>query len=331
MWYVFHGEDELSRDEAIRQLRQKMDPVVGELNTTTLDGRSLGVPELRAACDALPFMGDVRLVIVNDLGSSATPAKQPRRKRSQAPADDELWGDLAAYLPQLPESTRLLLSQSQTLRDGHPLLRLAAEHGGHVRAFAVPTGDDLEQWIRRRAKGKGVAVASDALALLATYVGSNLRLLDQELDKLATYLGGAGTVGRDDVERLVSSVQEANVFHMVDALGNRDGRRALRLLHHLLDEGRVPLYLLTMVTRQFRLLLQARELDAQGAAPGEMARQMEVAPFVAKKCAQQAMNYRPTDLRAIMAELLDIDVGIKTGQRDGAVALDLFVARWAGR
>lgn len=330
MWYVFHGEDEFSRSEAIRQLKQKMDPVVGELNTSELDGRGLGVAELRAACDTLPFMGGVRLVLVSDLATSLTPAKPGRQKRASA-AGEGLWQELGEYLPHIPESTRLVLSESKALPARHPLLRLAEQCGAYVRAFDVPTSGDLEQWIRRRAEAKGVGIAPDALALLAMYIGANLRLLDQELEKLATYLGGTGTIGRSDVERLVSSVQEANIFHMVDALGHRNGRRALQLLHRLLDEGKAPLYLLTMITRQFRLLLQARELDAQGATQAEMAQQMQTHPFVARKCLQQALNYRPDDLRAIMGQLLDIDVGIKTGRVDGPLALDLFIVRWASR
>jgi len=331
MWYVFHGEDELSRSEAILALKQRMDPVVAQWNTTVLDGRGLDLSELRSACDAVPFMGSLRLVIVNGAGALAEGSDRPRHKRGEAHADDAFWQSLDGYLPQLPQSTELVFHEAQALSSGHPLLRLAEKHGGQVRAFPLPVGADLEQWIRCRAEAKGANITPEAVELLATYVGSNLRLLDQELEKLATYLGGRGTIGRREVESLVSAVQEANIFHMVDALGNRNGRRALQLLRRLLQEGKAPLLLLTMVTRQFRLLLQARELDAQRVPLADMAREMEVKPFVAKKCLEQALRFRPADLRAILAELLDIDVGIKTGQLDGPVALELFIVRWAGR
>ncbi len=330
MLYVFHGEDEFSRSEAIAQLRQKMDPVVGDLNTTVLDGRNLSVGDLQAACDAIPFMGDRRLVIVHDFASSAAAGKGPRRERNDAPGDAHRLRDLEAYLPQLPESTQLVLAESRSLPAGHALLRLAAA-GGQVRSFDIPTGPELERWIRERAQIKGVRIAPEAVGLLATYVGPNLRLLDQELEKLAAYVEGKGAIGRADVERLVTSLQEASIFHMVDALGSRDGRRALQLLHRLLDEGSAPLYILTMIARQFRFLLEARELDARGVPPADMARQMEVRDFIARKSLQQAMNFRPSDLKTILAQLLEIDVGIKTGQLEGPVALDLFVVRWASR
>jgi len=329
MLYVFHGEDEFSRSEAIAQLRRKMDPVVGELNTAFFGGRDLSLGELRTACETVPFMGSCRLVIVDDLLSSAAAGEGSRRERREVPDEARLRA-LEEYVPQLPASARLVLNESRSLAAGHRLLRLAEEQGGYVRQFALPSGPELERWIRRRARSKGVGIAAEAVALLATYLGPNLRLLDQELEKLATYLGGSGTIGRQDVERLVSSLQEASVFHLVDALGSRRGRRALVLLRRLLDERNAPLYLLTMIARQFRLLLQARELDARGVPAADMAQQMEVAPWVARKSVEQAMNFSPAELKTILAQLLDIDVGIKTGQLEGPLALDLFVVRWAG-
>jgi DNA polymerase-3 subunit delta len=330
MLYVFHGEDELSRSEAIAQLRRKTDPVVGELNTASFDGREVSVGTLQAACDTMPFMAGCRLVIVSDFVSPSAGGKDSRRGRREAPVDGGLRG-LEEYLPRLPESTQLVLNESRSLPDGHPLLRLASDLGACVRQFALPQGPDLEQWIARRARDKGTSITWEAMALLANYVGPNLRLLDQELEKLATYLGEGGTIGRQEVERLVSSLQEASIFHMVDALASRDRRRALTLLRRLLSEGAAPLYLLTMIARQFRLLLQAQELEAQRVPAAAMAQEMAVPAFVVRKSLQQARNFRPAELRTILAHLLDIDVGIKTGQVDGPLALDLFVVRWAGR
>ena len=53
---------------------------------------------------------------------------------------------------------------------------------------------------------------------------------------------------------------------MVDALGTGNGKKALASLHQLLESDE-PFQLFGMVVRQFRLLLQAREImDARGNA-----------------------------------------------------------------
>ncbi len=328
MLHLFHGEDELSRSEAVAQLRGQMDPALGDLNLVTLPGRGLDLSALRAACDPPPFLGDWRLVVVQDL----LPAASGRAARKeQAPPADTLPQGLEEYLPRLPETTRLVLSIPRSLPERHPLLHLAREIGADVRHFPLPAGPELADWILRRARGKGVNIEPRAVDLLASYIGNDLRLLDQELEKLAAYVTDRGTITRADVETLVASVREASIFQMVDALGSRDRRRAVVLLRRLLQEGKAPLYILTMIVRQFRLLLEARELEAEGVPPAEMAREMDVQPWLASKILKQAHNFRPSDLEAILAQLLDIDVGIKTGQLQGPVALELFVLRWAGR
>lgn len=337
MLYLYHGDDEFSRSEAIARLKGEMDPVVGPLNISTMEGRSCSAATLRAICDTMPFMAPWRLVIVHDLlgplgaGGGKGSRRAANKKSSEDGGEGTRLAEVQEYLPQVPETARLVFNESRALGEKHPFLAQVASLGGEVRAFPLPSGPDLERWIAARAQALGVEIAPPAVALLTTFIGPNPRLLANELEKLATYLGGQGTIGRAEVEALVPAVQEANIFHMTDALGNRDGRRALLLLRRLLADRAAPLYLLTMIVRQFRLLLQAKELDARGASPTEMEREMEVRSFAASSALRQSRNYSTAELKAILAQLLEIDTGIKTGQVDGPVALDLFVARWGNR
>ena len=117
---------------------------------------------------------------------------------------------------------------------------------------------------------------ASALADLADFVGDDLRQLDQELIKLADYAAGSSrpgeaprTITRADVRKLVPETRAANVFDLVEALGSGNGPTAGRLLQHALDvDGEQPLRLLALIGRQYRLLIQAKALQAQHAAAG---------------------------------------------------------------
>ena len=91
----------------------------------------------------------------------------------------------------------------------------------------------------------------------------DLRLIDSEMSKLAVYAGDR-QVTQDDVRLLVPYAQDANIFDMVDALGHRRTAQAFRLLAQLRNEGAHPLYLLTMIVRQYRILVQVKDLMEQG-------------------------------------------------------------------
>jgi DNA polymerase-3 subunit delta len=297
------------------------DPSLADLNTTLLDGGALTVGELRQASDALPFLCDRRLVIVNHY------LKRPGGRGKE---EAEL-AALADYLPTMPGTTWLIFVEDETLPPTHPILKLAEKHpAGQVRAFDGPGRGELSGWIVRRVERKGATVERAAADALAVAVGDDLRLLDSEIEKLATYTGGERSITTADVELLVPYTGEANVFAMVDAIGRRNGRTALRLLHKLLEAGDAPLYLLSMIVRQFRILIQVKELSAQGLTVSTIAKRAGLHPFVTEKAQRQAMNFSLGQLEVIYARLLDTDLAIKTGRMEDVLALDTLVAALCG-
>ncbi|GAB4526898.1 MAG: DNA polymerase III subunit delta [Anaerolineae bacterium] len=323
MFYIFHGPDELSRSEAVARLRAQMgDASMAELNTAILEGETLSLGELRQICDSLPFMSDRRLVIVHNYLT---------RLAGGGKRDKEVLDELVHYLPAMPDSTRLVFVEENTLPRGHPVLKLATAHEqGHVQAFDGPGRGELTGWIVRRVEARGASIERPAADALAIAVGDDLRLLDSEIEKLAIYVGDERPITTGDVELLVPYAGTANVFAMVDAIGRRDGRTALRLLHKLLDENAAPLYLLSMIVRQFRILIQVKELSAQGLAASSIARQAGLHPFVAEKAGRQALNFSMGQLEVIYARLLETDLAIKTGQLEDVLALDTLVAALCG-
>ncbi|MCD6554527.1 MAG: DNA polymerase III subunit delta [Anaerolineae bacterium] len=320
MFYLFHGEDEFSRAEAVQNLKQRMDgdPAMVDLNTAILDGRKITLGELRHACDTIPFLADRRLVIVEGL-LGALSGQEKRRSK-------EILDELVAYLPHLPPTTRLILVENRRISQKHPVYQLAlAEECGHVQEFVPPRQNALPRWITKRAERHGGQITPPAAGELAAFVGNDLRLLDQELAKLVAYTGGERPISVDDVHLLVSYAQEANVFHMVDALGRRDGRTAMRLLHQLLDKQK-PLALLGMIVRQFRILVQVKELSERGLGQREITDKLKLHSFVVEKGLRQARNFSMAQLEKVYDQLVETDVAIKTGRLDPVLALDLLVA-----
>ncbi len=329
MYYLFHGPDNFSCSEEIAKLKRQVGAAdVADLNISTLDGRSLTLAELVHVCDALPFLSDRRLVIVEGLASRFSGSKG--RQTSQA--DKELLARLEAYIPKLPDTTDLVLVEGDLLGPKHPLVALASQKGaGHLKAFPLLKERELAGWISARARSKGVQIDAQAVRELALYVGNDLRLLDNELTKLATYAGEAQSVRVEDVRRLVSYVREESVFELVDALGQRNASKALRLFHQMLEEDKNQLFpIFGMIVRQFRLLLQAKSMMGQRAALPQIMKELGLRDFVADKMVAQARNFSLEQLMGIYRELQRVDVAIKTGQVEPELALDVFVAEVCG-
>jgi DNA polymerase-3 subunit delta len=324
-YYVLHGEDELTRSETLDSLKARLGaPELATLNTTTFDA-GVSLAELKNACNTIPFLTQRRMVIVRGLLSQLSAPRRGQKKATKSNWQKTYLDELSSYLPQLPETTRLVFVEPGQLPQNHCILRQAEQDElGFVRAFAPPK--DLVRWVRRRAADKGGEFSPQAAVALVNAVGADQRLLDQEIEKLLACSKLERPVTSKDVELLVPYVQEAVIFDAVDALGQRDGVKASQLIHNLLDHGNEPLYLFAMIVRQFRLLIQIKELASAGLAPPAIAKEIKLHPFPTGKLYTQARNFTLEQLERIHRHLLETDVQIKTGQINSVVALDLLVA-----
>jgi DNA polymerase-3 subunit delta len=323
---VLHGLDEFAIGEHIDRLKASVsaDPGTADLNIQQYDGRSVTLREVQAACGALPFLADTRLVLVAGwltrlTGKSEDPdgAGESSRARAELTA-------LVEYLPNIPPTTHLVLAEARELSDRNPLLKAAARlPDADIQRFDVPQGDGLVKWITARAKAVGGSITPDAARALAS-AEDDPRALCMEIDKLLAYANYARPIAVEDVQALTPTGSEARIWDFVDHLGQRRPQLALRELHLLLEHEE-PLYVLAMITRQFRHLLQAREIAAARGAELEVARALGIPTYPAGKALQQARAFSLPQLEASYRRLLDCDVDIKTGRLEPTAALDVLV------
>jgi DNA polymerase-3 subunit delta len=282
-------------------------------------------------------------VIVHGLLSRLASARKSEEQDGAA-EQDPAWkrtfrGQLVAYLPTLPPSTELIFVEPKTLPASDPVLRLAqgrkkaekeqekkeGKAQEFVMAFPLPKEQDLAGWIQKRVRDRQGKMSGEAVGMLAGLIGRDLRLLDQEIDKLLTYVDGERQISAEDVRTLVSRAREANIFDLVDCVGRRETARALQWLHYLLEQEEHPLQILAMLGRQVRILIQVSELRKQGLVPPEIASQLGLAPWMVPKFLDQAQKFDMAQLEAAHQQLVETDWAIKTGKMEEILALDLLV------
>lgn len=316
MLYIFHGPNDFARNEKIAEIRTSLgDPVVADLNITTLDGRDLRLGEIRNYADSMPFMSDRRIVIIQGYVSQL---------KSQS---DEM-GYLVDYLEQIPATTDLILVEMESLPKNHPVLKLANKVQASVINFGDLDRDSLRPWIMQRVKSLQATIEPDAVDLLARLVGSNLRTLNSEIEKLTLYVGGSRSIQSQDIKLLVPYTEEAENFGLTNAIGQRNARWAYDQLRKLLDEGKHPMSLLGSIAAQVRGLLEVKDMAERGLSPPEIAKLKGWrSDYAAKMRLKEAANFSMARLEEILEMLLEMDLAIKTGRIDSLLALDTLVAR----
>lgn len=326
--YLLRGDDQSKIKEVLAGFQASLgDPSMADLNTVLINGDTLSFEALQADALTIPFLADRRLIIVENA----------RAFLAKGGKDDlEKFIDLFATLPASSALVFVVDDQVSKRRGERSwenqksyawLMTWIEENGkkGIVIDCLLPADEDMPAWILRKAKELGGAFRPDAAHLLASYIGNNTLQAGHEIEKLITYVGDAGVVEPDHVTLLTAHEQEGNIFALTDALGERNAVKAMQEFQLLTEKSDV-MELSGMIHRQFRLLIQAREIIDEGGSVQQIEKEMKVLNFIARKLYIQAQRFTLRQLLDIFHRLLDIDEGIKTGGMPGQTAYELLIA-----
>ena len=191
--------------------------------------------------------------------------------------------------------------------------------------FKILEGTQLKNWVRKEFEKHKAKIEINALDHLIEFVGNDLWQMENEIKKLSNFKNGK-TVKKEDVDVLVKSKIETDIFETIDYIASRNKKRALELIHQHLEKGDSPLYLLSMINFQFRNLLIIKDLIEKGRPYYTFQKTTGLHPFVIKKSSFQAQRFSLQELKKIYQKIFQVDLNIKTGKLDPQVALDLFIA-----
>jgi DNA polymerase-3 subunit delta len=326
--YLLHGEDDFSIAQSIAEIEAKLgDSPTASMNSVRLDGRSASMEALRLSAYAAPFLAPRRIVIFD----------HPLARINSQPLKEKL----LSLLDGVPGTTALVLVEYRSLEEkgyqskpkkDHWLLSWAKAAGPRVfiKSF-TPKSEEMPKWIQDQAKANGGKFTPEAAGLLASRVGDDTRTAYQEILKLLAYGNYRHAVQPEDVDLLTAGEGKLEDFALPNALRARDGRKALKVLHRLLEEDD-PIPILQGIVYQVRVLLLARDVLDRGGRVDEVVSELtrypnlKIKSYPARLAAEQARRMDRIELERIYRQLLRIDEAIKTGQMDGSVALESFVA-----
>ncbi len=319
--FLLYGNDEFAITRKIKDFESDFtDPTMAGMNTARLEARTMADDELNNAVNSMPFLAPKRLVILSNPSSKY--GNVGSRKKFEE------------FLGSAPDTAKLVIHELIEYKEAekHWLVKWAAKNTSTVKmqSFFLPRQKEMQGWIINETKNQGGQIEPQAASKLAEMVGVDTRQAGMEIAKLLAYVNWARPIRGSDVDAICIVTSQQSVFDFVDALSSGNGKSAQHLLHRLI-ENEDPFSLWGMVVRQFRLLIQAREiLDGRG-NKDDVGRALGVHPFVAEKTTSQANRFSIESLENIYHRLLSIDERVKTGQVTLDLALDTLIVELAGK
>src|SRR5215207_4818926 len=257
------------------------------------DASETGPEAVVSACNSYSLFGEGPFVIVRNLDAWNAAQKAVVVDYLDNPA---------------PEADLVLLGKKLGAREK---LLAAVKKSGEVHNFEQPTGKALVRWVVGHAKKQGLDLPDDvARDLIERCSGDKIRLIT-ETEKLALYVG-----------------EDAATHEDVEALAACERGRALKLLEDLISTGEPALRLTYMIRRQFNLVARTRALLDRGTPPKEIAAELKVPPFVARKLEEQGRTLSHEDLEKTLESVLELERGLKGGKDLGdELQVELTVLR----
>ncbi|HQG04075.1 MAG TPA: DNA polymerase III subunit delta [Thermoleophilia bacterium] len=337
--YLIFGSDRVKVRRAVARLRARILAESGsDLNVTVVDvggaeaekraavRRKEALDETLAALATPSFALGTRLVLVTN-GDRWT-AKERQT--------------LLDYLRD-PMPGTVLAIEGQTFGKDDALVKAlggAKKGNERVLCYDLPKRSELTQWVQRTAaREHGTRIGAAEARHLLALVGQQPERLEREIEKLAAYCRGA-VVTTDAIDAVCSPATETRIFDLTDAVGRRDRAAAFRRLEEVFALGEEPQRVLSTLVRHIRNLEAALESGPDVSA-ADLAKQVGVHPFAARKLLEQRRAYDHAAIGRALKALADADAAMRgralvSLESQGGVAhgdrfaLELALARMLG-
>lgn len=292
-YYMIAGTEEFLRELALKSILPLFKIQLEEWNISTVrDGEGL-IGNL----ESLPMMSERRVVIC-DIGDI------PENTASR----------LAAYLPDMPQSTVLILTKSSAPEKKKPLEKLMMETGAVVECSAPSESESIDFLCAYAAKG-GVKFSRSEAHSFYRYVSGDLGYLVSELSKLIAV--AEGEITRKDIQKYTVHSADYNIFKLHDLMLEKRWQEADSLLREILDKEASPIGLISILASNFELMLIARAcLDAgyrEDRTKKSIMEAAKAAEFRAKRAIGQSRLMGAQEIRRAIRKLAKLDFDAKQG------------------
>ncbi|MCI8559903.1 MAG: DNA polymerase III subunit delta [Dorea sp.] len=308
--YLLYGEESYLKKQYRDKLKKALLSENDTVNYAYYEGKKTEPEQLIDLAETLPFFAERRLIVVENSGffKNAVPK-------------------FADYIKTMPDTACFLFVEDEVDKRGK--MFKAVKDIGYISEMGRQDEKTLLYWIAGQIKREGKQIKESAARYLVSRAGTDMELLEKELEKLFAYTLGRTEITLEDIEAVCTTQISNKIFDMVEAVALKQQKKALDYYYDLLALKEPPMRILYLLARQFRLLLEVKELMKQGYDKSQIAKTAKLHPFVAGKYMRQCRDFSKGQLRSIMEEAAVYEELVKTGRLNDRMSVELFIVKYS--
>lgn len=318
--YMIYGEENYLKELYVNKLKEVVvDPAFADFNLHTFEGKSASLTEILQDADMIPMMAEYSMILVHDY---------PLDKSSK---DIE---DIKEYLKQMPESCILVMwfdsivvDEKKSDSKWKSIVNAFAKYGEAVN-LQKRSESDLAKLISASVKKRKCTIDSSNARYLISIVGSDIKTIFNELEKLCAYVNG-GEITRDIIDELAVKCLQARVYDLSKYIiaGNSDG--AYNLLNSLIAMKEEPVAINAIISSNYIDMYRVKCCKSAGMPDSDLGNYFNYKgrEFVIKNASRDSQRLSIEGLRKAIDVLADADTKLKSSSIDKALVLEETVAK----
>ena len=215
---------------------------------------------------------------------------------------------------------------SSSIDSRRKLFKLISDNGVVKKLEA--NSEYLNDFVSNYIKDNGYSMDMNSMSYLLSRCDNNIDNIRNELDKLMLYKLNDKVITKEDISLLTIEDINDTVFELVSSILKNNNERAMKLYYNFINNGMDVSQIIAVISNQIRLLFQVKRLYNSGKSNDEIAKILEFkSVYRVKYLLSDCYYYSESDLLKYLSKLAYIDKSIKTGNGDGRLLLELFIAK----
>ena len=306
MVYLLYGIKEYAINEEIKKITKNID----KININKYDLNNNLVKDVIDDCETFSLFQEKKIIIADNANMFTTATNK----------DSEL---IEKYLNNINPATILIfITHNEKIDSRKKITKLLAKTG-KITEFNSEL--NIENIVKEELKEYNIN--NKDIQLLINRVGSNPLIIKNEINKIKLYKDQDKTITEEDIIKITTKTIEIDIFKLIDDIIKGNKENAIEIYKEMLKVNEEPLKIIIMLANQFRLMYQSKELLKKGYSEKDIASILKIHPYRVKLAIQNSRTYDSKVLLKYLSDLADIDIGIKTGEKNKDLSLKLFILK----
>ena len=306
--YLIYGDEAYLRNQNRDKLVKALAGDMNNMNFNRYEGDGINPAEIIDMAETMPFLSDKRVILIEDSTFF----------KNGCP-------ELSEYLKTPSETTFFIFVEKEV--DKRKDIYKALTKAGFEMNCEIQEEGTLKTWVNSKVTQEGKRISPRALAFLIDRVGTDMSNISTELEKLICYCIDRDEITEADIEAVCANWLTNRIFAMTDAIVEKNQKRAIDLYYDLLALKEPPAKILALITRQFNLMLQVKEMYTNRRDNASIASAVKLAPFLVGKYINWSKGYTYEELKEALELCATNDEAVKTGKLDYVISVEMVIVK----